>query len=466
LLNEISVLEGDLKRAFHQKNVFEQFFQVRQRQEQAKHSLEKTKARLKEMELLVKSQLASFEKIKVQYDSLELLKNKKADLQRLKTINYDKRELLKNEERLAKGAAVLEERKGLAQQIETRIEQFQKKVQDLRANRPDFQKLSQIQLWYSKKGNIQTTLNDSEHTLQELNKAIKNLSDQALHPLQNYILSDTALAAAAQDLKPAQQFFIRKIDTLKTDLKQLETKERKLLVNTKLGDWAEALKDDEPCPLCGSTHHPHLYDAATAKKGLENLTKQIKTRKKELEEIQTVLQNFDQLRTKLEDRQLQKRKLKEKQLLQKETLEAHLKTFIWEDFDPDNSQGVEEAMQAAKVQQQEMEQLEVQLDQEQKALKKNVEQQNRYKEELLKIEEQQHRLEAEVMVLVDNMEVLDPKVYEDEKETNLKQNIDDLDNQIKDISWNYEETEKRLQRVQKEQNIRLIKKNQNPCYLF
>ena len=446
----LAALENSLLQEQRFKTAMEQYFSNQNRYTQAEKKKKDVAKAIEDLELSLKSRQTQFEQLEKQYQGLEQLKHQVADLKRVKTINADKEQMFKNGGRLEKGAQIQQEQREEAQQIEAQIDQLEATIKEKKANRPDQSELSAVQLWFNTQKNLVKTRTENERKALKLAADIKQLSDQALHPLKDFLLSDAALLSAAEDLTSVQPYFSRKVAELEEKRRKLGLEEKQLLVDVKLGDWADRLQADEPCPLCGSLHHPELHDAAASKTRLQQLQQGLQKVEGELKTLQQLLQDFDRIKTKLEGKQEQAQELDLQIAGNSKGLEEHLRQFKWPNFDPKQEALLVKAIEAAAAHNRAIEQQEQVLEKARTSLKANLEKQRRYQVELDKIKDQQTRLQAEIDVLIKNMQVLDADAYETEKELNLKRHVEELEKDISDISWNYETASKEINTIRQE----------------
>ena len=447
LQEELDVLAEALAKTSQLKEALEQFFAVQTRVNTATQhltSLQTSRVAIREK---IKGQQSKFEQIKKQYEGLEELKHKKADLQRLKTINYDKQQMQVNAARIVKGREVITQNEQKTKDLAKDLAGKEKQYQELKQKKPNQKALGELRVWFANKKSSVQTLQSLQERHTRIVQEIQQLSTQALAPLTDYLLSTKATIAAAQDLDPTLQLFQRKATEGKVQVQRLEKEEKKLLVDAKLGDWANNLKEDEACPLCGSVHHPQLHDAEASNIALKKLKGQLTKTKTELEEMEGLLSNFGQIKARLEEKQNQMKGLKEQKEAKEKELESLNASFTWPDFDPDDEQQLNEALQAAEQHQKQLELVEQDLDHLRKAQQKNTQNQLTYQAELNKIQEKQTRLQTEAETLINNLNILDPLEYENATEAHLKQHIYELENRIKDIEWEYKQKEQALQQL-------------------
>jgi exonuclease SbcC len=105
------------------------------------------------------------------------------------------------------------------------------------------------------------------------------------------------------------------VDDLDKQLQEAEKEKQQLLNAEKLDQLRSSLVEGEPCPLCGSEHHPYLHEFAETllKKNdtFEAVKKEHKTKKHELEQLELAKRNNDaQLLTTQQDLQLAEEQLK------------------------------------------------------------------------------------------------------------------------------------------------------------
>lgn len=440
-------LEEALAKTSQLKEALEQFFAAQTRFNTATQHLTSIQTSRTSIREKIKAHQSKFEQIKKQYEGLEQLKHKKADLQRLKTINYDKQQLQINAARIAKGQEVIAQNEQKAKDLSAKLVEKEKQYQQLKQEKPNQKALGALRVWFANKNSNTQTLQNLHKNHKTIEGEIQQLSNQALAPLTDYLLSTKATIAAAQDLDPTLQLFQRKATEGKANLQRLEKEEKKLLVDAKLGDWAKNLQEEEACPLCGSVHHPQLHNAEASNIALQRLKGQLVKTKTELEEMEGLLSSFGQIKARLEEKQHQLKGLKDQIAVKEKELEQLNASFSWPEFDPNEEQQLNEALQAAEQHQKQSEQVEQELDHLRKAQQKNAQNQLTYQAELNKIHEKQTRLQTEADTLVNNLHILDPSEYADATEAHLKQHIYELENEIKDVEWNYKQNEQVLQQL-------------------
>ncbi|MBC7921384.1 MAG: AAA family ATPase, partial [Ferruginibacter sp.] len=198
---------------------------------------------------------------------------------------------------------------------------------------------------------------------------------------------------------------------LEAQLARTEGEWQHLLLQAKLADYAQALREGEPCPLCGSTEHSHQPDAAHDGQRLTETEGRKRT-------LQTQLQQLDHSEKQLHTLAVQhagqnevREGIVHKLDTQTVRLAKHRRDFIWPDFRPDDEAHFQETWAESKRRQKEVTAQERR--QEELAAKLVAEEQNRDKFRNL-LEKRQRELAgitAQVNLYRGQIRQLDPGEY-------------------------------------------------------
>ena len=200
-------------------------------------------------------------------------------------------------------------------------------------NAHDIENLTQLNNWYQK-----------NETLKEKTSALKLKSEKIDADLETLQLSKNNIIETHfkqlqlplnTKIKLKETIEILKSREKEFEVEQLEIAERIVQIksNNKFIDAAKGLVDGKPCPLCGSIHHPDIFNAEEAHAQMDELYKLDASNKQLLERCRSIEIDLERLM------QSASNLVNEKKLLEKPQTEIaaeqahHTNSFIWHTFD-------------------------------------------------------------------------------------------------------------------------------------
>lgn len=229
-----------------------------------------------------------------QEDFLKQLKKLEKDYQEKKvqadflTVKQQTKEKLQNQ---------IQETKQLIDQIY----QYQKDYQNLQTLKQQYRMLDEEhKLFLKKKEKFENGLQrdqeriQSEQQVQSKYELIKQqyvrLNEQKVkvHQLSDYYDQILKLNENKSDLQEEYTVVEKQVDHEKMQYNQME----KLYFRKQAGIFALQLKEDQPCPICGSLHHPHPAQIEKEDITKEKLDQQAKKVKQQEHRLQDILQKI------------------------------------------------------------------------------------------------------------------------------------------------------------------------------
>lgn len=186
-------------------------------------------------------------------------------------------------------------------QLINQIYQYQNDYQNLQTLKQQYRMLDEEhKLFLKKKEKFENGLQrdqeriQSEQQVQSKYELIKQqyvrLNEQKVkvHQLSDYYDQILKLNENKSDLQEENTVVEKQVDHEKMQYNQME----KLYFRKQAGIFALQLKEDQPCPICGSLHHPH--PAQIEKEGItkEKLDQQAKKVKQQEHRLQDILQKI------------------------------------------------------------------------------------------------------------------------------------------------------------------------------
>ncbi len=362
--------------------------------------------------------------IKQQYDKIDLIKKEVEDLKKIKEILLLKEKLEENKERLKKGAVFVDQTINSISELEAKEQHSQNKTTELKKELPDLEELTNAQKWHQM--HLHLTKTKKEHEKEDLNiqdqisQLVDSTSQKAVHPK----LLDL------KDLAKWEESIQLEMNKQNEMLTQLTSKTEELLVNAKLAGYADSLKEGDPCPLCGSVHHPQPFNQSALTSDIEKLQRQKDTVVKSTKQLEADLSllhqfkaGYSPLKKQLTSTQEKINKTKNELLQLQPSFNAKYKT-------PEET---ELGIKKSKKLQEDLKLEETELAKIKKSLHQAVQNKEKYTQAL-------HTIEKDIAVNEDNISVLtkqvDPTLYAqyiNKKEINFASLIDEKEQHIKEV---------------------------------
>jgi len=290
----------------------------------------------------------AFKNLKAEYENREELRKKATGLKtviELKQLDKDQNELAK---RIKTGDDFLIEigeklRNNVTQQVDLKT-----KLGKLKKNAPDLSELSAISNWFTIKENLHNNISRIQTEKKELDARLgKDLE------IQKKTFSEFAKQfSIVLDIDNKAEELIRILNDRQRSLHEkiigLEGELRHLAGINKLEEHASALKDGDPCPVCGSLTHPHLLNITDVKINIERAEKEKTGHNKQLQGIDKFLTDFNRLETEHKAHQTEAAKITGRLKHEDSALHKHMEKFIWTNYKPDDHEQVKQAFIVAE----------------------------------------------------------------------------------------------------------------------
>lgn len=222
-------------------------------------------------------------------------------------------------------------REELTKELE-KVKPYYDKREDYFEKAKDLGLMRTIKLLEKEKETLQSNIDKEKAALLAKEESIKQLQHQKA-------VQEQTLIERKQEIKE------RKVEQL------LEEELVHLRVQKSLQKFADALKDQEPCPLCGSVHHPDVLNSA---ENFDYKINQLTTQRENIKrELETAENNIKKLSTLIEQGGRDKTEKFEKNLSRlteqlagfegrKASSMAQLSIFSWADFEEKTLEEIEE----------------------------------------------------------------------------------------------------------------------------
>ncbi len=262
-----------------------------------------------------------FNKIKVEYENLEQKKKELDDINKIKDVKGADDRLSKNQSRKQKGEVTVNQVIESVIKHESLEKQTSDKIAKLKTTLPNIEELSKAQQWHSENDNQTKSLNELKIEIEKVNNIILDINNQI-----NLIGKNRDFLNNIES-KEWNSIIAERLENNETELSKINLEIEEFLQLSGLDSYAKKLTEGDPCPLCGSIHHPTPFSNSEFSEKI-NALKKVKTNKEaEIKELQQIQQQIAQKLASLSPfkEQLKSLEIKRKKLSdQKQEHQKHL----------------------------------------------------------------------------------------------------------------------------------------------
>ncbi|MBK5196454.1 MAG: AAA family ATPase, partial [Proteiniphilum sp.] len=376
------------------------------KKEERAAQIESDKKKLKEEEAEIERIEKRVGEIKPAYEKRDELQKKAAELALLLRMKTVEESIAKEEIRLKSGVDYLDQATRQAEKLKTGKQQLEGLIRELRNNAPDLTLLSAIRSWHSENKNLGQLLRDSVIEIEKYAQQEKALLEE-----KSLLLSDPLFEKLSHDAgySDCERCLDQVTDKVKEQQCKLGEEENHFLVKERLKSYARELKEGKPCPLCGSTHHPELYQSDELRKQLQQIGEEKQALEQQLNHIALLSRKLSLLQSRQQQIRLSQTEWSEKSSMLRQKITDHARQFIWEKYRD------EEQLNAAFLQAKEIQEA---LTEHEKALSKVTSQleqeeinRERYRSELEKIRTALTVHETTLTTLGQQLMLITPEQY-------------------------------------------------------
>ena len=300
-----------------------------------KNRIAKEIAHLKEQEKDQNQKVSEIEKkielnsekissLKEKFDHLEQSKIEENDYQTLIKIFSLNAEIEKLIERSVKGKSLIEKNREEQKVLKEEVNKCLKEIEDLKPKKLDATLLQNVWEWFSFNKNFKTSVSNQQLKI----ASIKNDLQSIIKELDPFKIN----------IETYQVDFEQQFKNLEEERELLQKEKNQLMVQEKLANFSVALKEGEPCQLCGSLEHPHILEFKDVQNDLAKINQQLNEKDDFAKQLTTTLAAVERLvlRKDIADKNLEAENLILSNL-NKELL-VHQKSFVWTDFSADQEE--------------------------------------------------------------------------------------------------------------------------------
>ncbi len=403
---------------------------------------------LKRAEEQIKEAEHLFEKVKTEYDNKEKLHQKAEELEKLIRLSELRRAIEQAKARLKKGEEVIQKTYASIEQLKQEKEKLETALKTEKEKQPDMLTLSNARSWHEVQTNwvqqLSTISAEEEKAKVEIELSQKNIYEL----FEQDSFSDFS---GAKNFVEGTQFLKEKIGRLKTQLTDIDTQIQHFKVQLKLEEFAVKLEDGDPCPVCGSVHHPNILRAA-------DVTKKLKAAESEKQKLEKDVRVCEQLILRLSELNnllvLNEKQMTDIQAKQKDTeakKAAHQQNFQWEKYQ--TREAVLEAFRLAELLKNTIESLEKQREVANKKYEQEIQNKEKFQREIEKINAEIITCKAETGTLTAQISQVDITSYSERTKPEIETEKKALLQQYSELEKQFNQLSLQLQGLHKTKDV-------------
>ncbi|WP_159519319.1 SbcC/MukB-like Walker B domain-containing protein [Sunxiuqinia indica] len=267
--------------------------------------------------------------LKPVYEKRDELKQKADELERMIKIKDLARKVKDDQDRLKKGNEICDKLLEDVEKLKKEKAELEGTLKSDKAKLPDMAVLANAKAWHVEDQNLAKQLLEIHNQEKKYEDEIKTAKDVILKLSQNSLFDGLP---EESDVSAMVKFLDDKLVKIKKELKLLEKEAGDLQLKERLKAFADGLTDGEPCPLCGSDHHPQIYSAESSHEVQQQLMQNREKREKEIEQISEQINRLKELDSHLKYTDRNLKEWAEKRTEVDKKRKVHQSGFKWEKY--------------------------------------------------------------------------------------------------------------------------------------
>ncbi|MDN5203517.1 SMC family ATPase [Fulvivirgaceae bacterium BMA10] len=363
---------------------------------------------------------------------------------KIKEANETVLEISSKIELVRNSLATIEERKRSSlealQNHEGSIEKLEKKLEDHLI-------LTQLQQWNLKNNELAEELSKQQKEKEVVLSKEKELRNKQVELIKTH-----------QDLEPFVDYrsFLKDADDFETKkiktIEALEIDIREWKVKQEMANYSENLKEGEPCPLCGSKHHPSPAEIETVDEQIAASERALELQKDDIRIFRALKDNIRELESEIVTQRKYLEQCEGNIATLKVKEDKHRGEFVWETWRDKDLAQIEILLQESTAEKKTLQELKEKVAELRKVLDNIETELNGQNEKLNITEKESARKEGEIEQLKGAIQILDVEKFQKYPIEQLQTNLQKGEKQLSEINAKYEHTGSEKRQLEQELN--------------
>ncbi|MEZ4847807.1 MAG: SMC family ATPase [Bacteroidia bacterium] len=395
---------------------------------------------------------STFKEINQQYLERDLFLKKAEELGKIIQLKSLSENITALKNRVFNGDKSIAEVNNYIKDFKTRLSEINTQSRSLREEQPDFDLLMKIKSWFDQKQKLNQEHSNKQKQLQDLNNQKETIRQRVID-----ILKTTSLPSSQFNLEIEKLIEILNSENKNSheNLKKLDLEKEHLLAKAQLKHFSINLKDGEPCPLCGSVHHPDIIEVGNVDYELNKLKKHTQEVQQEIQSNERIIAQLDAMKEQIANLELRIKESSKETDQAKSTLDRHLATFTWKDYSADDETKIQHSIARISSTNQKINQ----LNQDKEALETSIEKEEKkkelYSQKLDELKVQNQNAEIDFQATRKSLSLVNYEQYQTLSNPQIEREILQQKQKYQEIIDLYQNYDQRIQKLRN--NVAVLK---------
>ncbi len=413
------------------KHLLDSLYNEKEKEKKRREIIEVDNNRLKEESERIKTLEEQLKILQPKYDKRDELKRKSEELNTLLKINELDKLVDDYTNKVEIGTDFLSEAIKNVDSFKKEQKSLELSLKELRDSMPDLSLLSSISLWYRDKINMENQLSETEKNIEKY----KEQADKIEREKSELLTSSMFNNFLKTDYADPHEYLKHGVTELKKQLESAEEEEKHFVVKEQLKSFAKDLKDDTPCPLCGSLHHPDLFSSDDISEELYKIKDLKLSINKRIEMANSLSYELKMLESRQKDSmKVISDYVNDRKAIQLK-IDEHLNAFKWSEYK--RFEELEKAYEVARELKQRESEKEKALQNTANELAKQESNRDRAREKLELIKNDLTKNTTEINLLREQLHIISADQYDMVPEKDIESEKEQLNREYQEIQTEY-----------------------------